>query len=88
MKIIHKIHKWHSDPGHAWLEVDVEDLKKFNIDKDISNYSYINGNRVYLEEDLDASIYVRALEKNKISYSFNEISYNEDCFIRNFHHYQ
>ena len=88
MKKIHKIHKWHSDPGHAWLQVEIEDLKKLNIDKDISNYSYINGPRAYLEEDCDALIYVKALEKNKISYSFDEISYNEDCFIRNLNHYQ
>ena len=87
MKKIDKIHKWHCDPGHAWLEVEIKDLKKLNIDKDISNYSYINGNYAYLEEDCDASVYIKALEKKKISYSYNEISYDDSCFIRSYNHY-
>tara|TARA_R110001606_G_scaffold377280_1_gene536281 strand:- start:443 stop:706 length:264 start_codon:yes stop_codon:yes gene_type:complete len=87
MEKIDKIHKWHSDPSHAWLEVKIKDLKKLNIDKDISNYSYINGDYAYLEEDCDASVYIKALEKKNISISYEEISYDKECFIRRYNHY-
>lgn len=45
-----------SDPGHAWLRVlktEIESIK----DK-ISNYSYMNGKYVYLEEDCDAFVFL------------------------------
>ena len=48
-----------SDPGHAWLEVDFNELVKLGIHKKITAWSYIKGERVYLEEDYDAPLYLQ-----------------------------
>ena len=40
---------FHTDPGHGWLEVSRADLDALAI-----------ADRVYLEEDLDASLYLEA----------------------------
>lgn len=56
--------KWLADSGHAWLEVSVEELKQLNIVKQITPFSYINGEYAYLEEDLDAGAYFAAKYKD------------------------
>lgn len=55
-------HTFYNDPGHAWLEVQVSDLKLLGIDKKISGYSYRNNEGfAYLEEDQDAGTYLNAI---------------------------
>ncbi len=55
--------KFHSDPGHGWLAVRVLDLLKVGLDlTDISGYSYVNGQTVYLEEDCDLTKFWNAFE--------------------------
>jgi len=50
---------FHSDPGHGWLAVKISDLTAVGIDiRDISEYSYMKGKTVYLEEDCDASLFI------------------------------
>lgn len=51
-----------SDPGHGWLEVPVSELARLGIANQISRYSYRKGQMAYLEEDLDAGVYLEALE--------------------------
>ena len=46
---------FHSDPGHGWLEVARADLEALGLLSSISHYSYQRGERVYLEEDCDAT---------------------------------
>lgn len=48
---------FHSDPGHGWLAVKMNDLKFFGIESKISEYSYMKGDTVYLEEDCDAGMF-------------------------------
>lgn len=48
------------DPGHAWLKVPRSHLNKLGISGDITPYSYMSGNTIYLEEDLDWSTYMNA----------------------------
>jgi hypothetical protein len=48
------------DPGHGWLEVDREELRKLGIEEDITGWSYQKGNKVYLEEDQDLSTFLKA----------------------------
>jgi hypothetical protein len=48
-----------SDPGHSWLEVDFNELVKLGINKKITAWSYYKGNNVYLEEDVDAPLYLQ-----------------------------
>lgn len=46
---------FYADPGHAWLAVPVTDLASVGLTRqDFSEYSYIKGDVVYLEEDCDA----------------------------------
>jgi hypothetical protein len=54
---------FHTDPGHGWLEVSFTELRKVGLmPGDFSGYSYQQGSVVYLEEDCDASIFLRAYE--------------------------
>lgn len=51
-----------ADAAHGWLKVEINELIALNIQKDISNDSYIDlstGN-VYLEEDLDLNVFLSA----------------------------
>lgn len=56
--------RWHSDPGHEWLEVSVRDLRGLGIERQISRYSYLRGGYAYLEGDCDAGRYYDAIERN------------------------
>lgn len=65
--------KWISDAGHAWLEVDRDELSRLGIDKEVSSYSYQKGSKVYLEEDCDAPMFFRAFFKNEKWYEVEEL---------------
>jgi hypothetical protein len=55
----------HDDAGHGWLEVQESDIKELGVTvNDFSAYSYRKGNRLFLEEDCDASKFF-TLYKNK-----------------------
>lgn len=55
----------HDDPSHGWLEVQVDDLVELGSTVvDFSGYSYRDGDRLFLEEDCDASKFF-TLYKNK-----------------------
>lgn len=49
-----------NDPGHAWLQVKLEELGILGIADKISYFSYRKGLYAYLEEDCDAGIFLRA----------------------------
>lgn len=59
---IQTIFQYHHDAGHGWLKVPKDLLQKLGIEKEITPYSYVKGNDVYLEEDVDASIFFNAYE--------------------------
>lgn len=50
-----------ADPGHGWLKVNKKHIKKLNLADKISSYSYERNKHVYLEEDCDAGIFLRAV---------------------------
>ena len=54
-------HVYHTDAGHGWLKVSLADIKTLEITDQISGFSYQNAGQVYLEEDLDAITYLKAL---------------------------
>ncbi|QDP52863.1 MAG: hypothetical protein Unbinned4512contig1001_1 [Prokaryotic dsDNA virus sp.] len=77
-------HVFYTDPSHGWLAVEIEKINELNIAHKISEYSYLGKNHVYLEEDVDASIYLRAYEEKygkkpelKVEHS------NASSFVRN-----
>ena len=55
-----KTYIFHADSGHAWLAVKRAELIRLNILEKITNYSYQRGATVYLEEDCDAGIFIKA----------------------------
>jgi len=67
-----KTYYLHSDPGHAWLQVEREELQRLGIDQKISLFSYQNGNLVYLEEDCDLAVFVSAKNRHGEEFKINE----------------
>ena len=49
-----------SDPGHGWLKVPLSELDTLDIREQISEYSFLDSQFAYLEEDSDASVYLNA----------------------------
>lgn len=47
--------RFHTDAGHGWLRIDREAFtaRANGIKRDISSYSYMDAEAVYLEEDCD-----------------------------------
>lgn len=54
--------KYHQDPGHGWIEVPRTEIDRLNLAGQISSYSYAHHGVVYLEEDCDAALYIKAVE--------------------------
>lgn len=77
-----------NDPGHGWLKVPFDLIKKFELQMFISNFSYQNGNDVYLEEDCDAGLFLKALSENNIEYAINDIHTDEPSEVRNMNYYR
>ena len=49
------------DPGHGWLRVPVDYLKKIGIADKITKDSYVSDSHAYLEEDIDMGLFLRAI---------------------------
>lgn len=71
------------DPGHGWLEVPVEEVRRLCIEDQISGYSYVSkcGQFAYLEEDCDASLFIRAKEARG-EILLQKCEYQEHTFVR------
>jgi hypothetical protein len=73
---------FHNDPGHGWLEVGRDELAMLHIDDAISSCSYQRWDKVYLEEDCDAALFINALENLGVKFTFNSVTSNNDSPIR------
>ena len=52
---------FYSDPGHGWLRVDLQSVSSVGLSpSSFSKFSYQQGPWLYLEEDCDASLFVKA----------------------------
>jgi hypothetical protein len=81
---------FHEDAGHGWLEVPIADVKKLGIYDKITAYSYIKGDKLYIEEDCDASTFCRAFEQytgHKMSRAIIKDDYCDVSPIRNYRHF-
>jgi hypothetical protein len=73
------------DPGHSWLITPVPILKNIKgLFDQISAYSPIKDNLIYLEEDCDAPLFINELEKagHTINLSFQNIN-DFDEYLQN-----
>lgn len=75
---------FHTDPGHGWLAVPLEELEVLGVAKDISTYSYFKAGIVYLEEDCDAGIYLDAVKRAGYEVAVVERNVNKSSCIRNY----
>jgi hypothetical protein len=82
---MNKSYIYHVDGGHGWLEVSREELDLMGIVGALSAYSYQSkdGNTVYLEEDSDAGLFVKAYrEINDTNPKFVTVDDGSYSFIR------
>lgn len=82
-----KKYNFYSDPGHGWVKVSIKEIVKLNIQDKISSYSYVRGDSVYLEEDCDLSVFVKALEKVNIFPYWVEHHTDKSSKIRSYNRY-
>lgn len=75
------MYTFHSDPGHAWLQVKRQELIELGILKKISPYSYQRGADVYLEEDCDACIFMNEMQIQGKPIEIAEITSHYDYSI-------
>lgn len=85
---------FYSDPGHAWLEVEVSELQRLGIHRAVSSFSYMNrrADLAYLEEDADAPLFIEAyckaygLEPSEFWARVKQVA-EERCFVRGLSNY-
>ncbi len=62
----------------------MEVLEQFGLDEyDFSRYSYRRGDVLFLEEDCDAPKFVKMANQYAYEIRFSDVSYDDECFIRN-----
>ena len=70
-------YKFYSDPGHGWLAVSFKNFFAVGAKlEDVSNFSYARGKTLYLEEDCDAGVFIKA---------FREKMGTDPVFFEKFH---
>jgi|688.fasta_scaffold00313_102 hypothetical protein len=79
-----KTFKFHSDSGHGWLAVKLNLLTELNIVDKISQYSYLRGQTVYLEEDCDARVFHEAYTAKYGEYEVETFYYDRRSPIRSY----
>jgi len=79
---MNKTYTLYSDPSHGWLKVQKKELEELNIINNVSEYSYINGEFVYLEEDCDLNLFIRAYESKHNIKPIIKQCLNENSGIR------
>ena len=80
---------FHYDAGHGWLEVPMKDLTDLGIADEVSHFSYMRGDRVYLEEDCDYAIFMKAYKSLCGEYpTVQEVHDGDDSPIRRYARYE
>ena len=79
---------FYSDPGHGWLAVPLLLIQRLGLLDQITSYSYMRGMLVHLEEDCDASLFLKAARDAGLVVLFREHNCaNKYSRIRNYAHY-
>ena len=79
---------YYTDPAHGWLAVDRADLDRLDITHRISPYSYQQNDKVYLEEDLDMTLFMEAANDKGWNVTMKYQHTNKDSRIRSLPHFQ
>ena len=79
---------FYEDPGHGWLAVPLPLLERLGLIDSISPYSYMRGMLAHLEEDCDASLFLKAARDAGIVVTFREHNCpHKYSRIRNYDHF-
>lgn len=83
------VFNFHSDSGHGWLAVKLCLIRELGLIPDISQYSYMQGQSAYLEEDGDAPKFIKAFtEKFGFAPKINELESRDNSPIRSFKNFK
>ncbi len=83
-----KTYRVYNDPGHGWLRVNRSELVELGLAGEISTYSYVYGEYVYLEEDCDAARFYNAYNaKHGVDPKVRHIFATKSSRIRNYVRY-
>ncbi|MEY3123264.1 hypothetical protein [Nitrosomonas mobilis] len=82
-----RVFSFYADAGHGWLRVQKSILAELDIAEKISSFSYQRGDYAYLEEDVDLSLFLKAMRDRGIEPEFREY-HSEYSRIRSFDHYR
>ena len=80
-----RIYKAYSDNEHGWLRVPKKELKELGLMDRISSYSYEDKEYIYLEEDLDADLFLNCKKEKDIEI---DEDYKPVSPIRKLKHYK
>ena len=75
------------DPGHAWVAVPLSLVEELGIKDIITNCSYYKDGMCYLEEDCDASVFVKVAREKGYTFTFKESHNDWESPIRKLPHY-
>jgi len=75
---------FYQDPGHGWVRVSKKLIRELKIKTEISSSSYVKHPYVYLEEDGDLAVFLRAMEKIGKKVTFKEFHTDNNSRIRNY----
>ena len=80
-------YKFHSDPGHGWLEVSLAEVCRLGILEDITSCSYVDDTfrTLYLEEDCDADLFLRTKENAGETVHIVRLHTDDDSHVRGYH---
>jgi hypothetical protein len=70
--------KFISTPGHGYLVVEKAMLRQLGIADKVSDCSYQRNGSAYLEEDVDAPLFLAAMEKAGFEVSYTSVSVDDD----------
>jgi hypothetical protein len=75
----------YTDRGHAWIEVNKKELKDLGLLDKISALSYQKGDKIYLEEDVDGTMFLNTIKGTE--FELDEI-YEEVSRVRKYKPYK
>jgi len=79
---------YYQDSGHGWVKAKFSLIFKLGIADQISTYSYMRKDSVYLEEDCDLSRLYKALDERGITLKLKEFNAREKrSKIRSYDHF-
>lgn len=78
---------YYQDGGHGWVKVPMKMIDDLGIRTQITSYSYQRKDYAYLEEDCDASTFIRAFkDQYKVEPAFRS-RYSDQSRIRTYNHF-